>query len=309
MLRLALIALLIAFSPASAYAGKLKVVATFSILGDLTAHVGGSDIDLTTLVGPDSSAHDYEPTPANIKALGDADLVIVNGISYENWIGRLIVASGYSGPIVVAGKNITPLNINDKLEQDPHAWQSLSNAKDYVRNIRDALIEADRPNSAKYKENTERYLKQIDEMEAWVVAEIAKVPPEKRMVITSHDAFQYFGRYYGVKFIAPASANNEASPSAASMAKIVDQMRKLNIRALFLENTGDGKLIKQLKNEGNAYIGGTLYSDALSLPGGPAPTYLDMFRHNVTVLTQGMMVNGTDAPAPAPDDSELISIP
>jgi zinc/manganese transport system substrate-binding protein len=309
MARIWIAALLIALTPVSAHAAKLKVVATFSILGDMVDHVGGSNIDLTTLVGPNSNSHTHEPTPANVQALEDADLVIVNGISYENWIGRLIVASGYSGPIIVAGKNITPLNINDKLEQDPHAWHSLSNAKDYVRNIRDALIENDRRNSAKYKDNTERYLDQIEEMETWITNEISKVPAEKRFAITHHDGFQYLGRYYGIKFISPTGPRDDAAPTAENIAKVLDQMRKMDIRALFMENISNDQTIKSLKEQGNGYIAGTLYSDALSGPNGPAATYLEMFRHNVTLLTEGMMKNSGIAPVQHPDNSEIISIP
>lgn len=313
-MRCLVLALLLAFTPSHAFAvEKLKVVATFSILGDIVSRVGGDNIQLTTLVGPNADAHAYEPTPDAVKQLEDADLVIVNGVGYEGWIGRLIVSSGFSGPVIVAARDVTALNISEKLDVDPHAWQSVTNVMRYVANIRDGLIEADRTHSARYKENAETYIRELAILESWIKAQIEQIPEEKREVITTHDAFQYFGRYYGIRFIAPTGVTNESSPSAGAVARIEDQMRRENIRALFLENISDDKIIKQLKQDVEAYIGGTLYSDALSGPNGAAPNYIDLMKHNVTALVEGMKHNGKlTAASPAlqlPDDSTMISMP
>lgn len=305
-----LLALLLALAPSSAYAAKLKVVATFSILGDIASRVGGDNIEVTTLVGPDADAHTYEPTPDAVKSIGSADLVIVNGLNFEGWMGRLIVSSGYAGPVVVAARNITPLNSGDKLEIDPHAWQDVANVISYVATIRDALIEADRAHSAKYKENANTYTRELEALETWVKAKIALVPADQRSVITTHDAFQYFGRYYGVQFLAPSGTGNDAAPSAATVARIIDQMRHEHVHALFLENVSDPKTINQLQQEAGAYIGGTLYSDALSSATGPATTYIAMVKHNVNQLVAGMLHNGqspAQATAETPD-SETIEV-
>ncbi len=308
-----LLTLLASFTPSYAYAAKLRVVVTFSVLGDIVSRIGGDNIEVTTLVGPNADAHAFEPTPEAVKALENADLVVVNGISFEGWMGRLIVSSGYSGPVVVAAKNVTSLAVNDKLDLDPHAWQSISNVQTYIDNIRDAFIEADRPHSAKYKENAELFARELQGLEYWIKQQINSVPEDKRVVITTHDAFQYFGRYYGVRFLAPAGVTNESSPSAANLAKIEDQMRKEQIRAVFFENVNDDKLMKQLQQDVGAFIGGTLYTDALSGPNGPAPTYIAMMKHNVTQLVAGMQHNGAlTAASPtlqAPDDSTITSIP
>jgi zinc/manganese transport system substrate-binding protein len=282
---------LLAF-PLTAHAAKLKVVASFSILGDMVHEVAGDDIELKTLVGPNGDAHVYEPTPADAKAVAAADLVIVNGFGFEGWLPRLIESPGYKGPLVTATKGISPLDFSgDGLTQDPHAWQNLANGKIYAANIRDALVKADPARAALYKANAKKYLTQIDDLDRWVETEIAQVPAARRKVITSHDAFRYFARAYGVQFIAPMGVSTESEPSAGDLARLIDQMRQQKIRILFMENISDPRLIRQLQADGGAVIGGTLYSDALSASDGPAATYLDMFRNNVTALVKGMIAN------------------
>jgi zinc/manganese transport system substrate-binding protein len=290
--RFLLAALLAAcLSPTAAYADKLKVVASFSILGDMVREVGGDQIDLTVLVGPNSDAHMFEPTPADVKAVSKADLFVVNGFGFEGWIGRLVVASGYTGKVLTATEGITPLKRPGQISEDPHAWQNLSNGKIYVANIRDALIKADSRHATEYRANAYNYLKRIDEMDAWVKEQIATVPPQKRQVISSHDAFQYFARAYDVQFIAPLGVSTESDASAESMARLEDKIRNGHVKALFLENITDNRMIQQLKNDTDAYIGGELHSDALSASEGPANTYLNLFKNNVQELTRGMLKN------------------
>jgi len=314
MLRTITLTLLILVVPAAAHAEKkLKVVTTFSILGDIVSNIGGDKIEVTTLVGPNADAHEYEPTPEAVKRVGDADIVIANGLGFEGWIGRLIVSSGYSGPVVIAAKNITAMNAGEKLETDPHAWQSVTNVINYTAAIRDGLIEADPAHSAQYKNNTENYLKELNSLESWINAQINTIPKEQRSVISNHDAFQYYGRYYGIHFIAPTNVSNSESPSAASVAHIVDVIRRDKIRAVFLENFGDDKIIRQLEQDAGAYAGGVLFPDALSTPAGPASTYVNMMKHNTKLLVDGMKHNGANVapnePTESPNDSIVISIP
>ncbi len=273
---------------AAAHAEKLKVVASFSILGDMVHQIAGDNIELKTLVGPDGDAHVYEPSPADAKAIAAADLVVVNGLGFEGWLSRLIESSGYKGPVVIASSGVGALAFKgDGMAQDPHAWQSLANGRIYVANIRDALMKADGAHAAQYRDNAARYLRQLAELEEWVGHEIAKVPEAQRQVITSHDAFQYFAVAYGVHFIAPLGISTDSEASAADIARLIDQIRAQKIRAVFMENITDTRLIRQLESDGGAYVGGTLYSDALSRADGPAATYLAMFRHNVTQLVGG----------------------
>jgi zinc/manganese transport system substrate-binding protein len=284
-----LAALIVLLLPCAAHADKLKVVASFSIAGDMVHEVAGDNVSLSVLVGPNSDAHVYEPSPVDAKAIAGADLVVVNGLGFEGWLSRLISSSGYKGPVVVASSGITPLQLENA--QDPHAWQSIANGKIYVANIRDALMKADKAHARQYQDNAARYLKQLSELEIWVKEQVAQVPKAQRQVITSHDAFQYFSAAYGVRFIAPLGVSTDSEASAADIAHLIDQVRAQKVHAVFMENIADTRLVRQLEQDSGAYVGGTLYSDALSLPGGQAPTYVAMFKHNVAQLVAGMLHN------------------
>ena len=268
--------------PASAQT-RPNVVTSFSILADFARRVGGDRISVTSLVGPDSDAHVYTPTPHDAKDVGAARLLIVNGLGLEGWLPRLQQASGSKAPIIVATQGITPRKRG--ADADPHAWQSVGNARVYVRNILDALVAADPADAAVFQANAERYLAELDQE---VRAEIGKIPPERRKVISTHDAFGYFADAYGIQFIAPLGVSTETEPSARDVAEIIVQVRKDKIPAVFLENFNDDRLVGRIAAETGAKIGGTLYSDALSEENGPAPTYIAMVRHNIRALTSAL---------------------
>jgi zinc/manganese transport system substrate-binding protein len=276
-----------------AEAKPVRVVATFTILGDMVRQVGGDGVQVTTLVGPNGDAHVYEPTPADAKSVAEADLLVVNGLGMEGWMKRLSKAASYKGPVVVASKGVkTRQMVEDgRTETDPHAWQDLANGKLYVANIAAGLAKVDPADSEVYRANADRYSRELSDLDAWVRAEIGAVPPAKRKVITSHDAFGYFGRAYGVTFLAPEGISTETEISAKDLAKLVTQIRQTRIKAIFMENMSDPRLIEQLAKEAGAAVGGTLYVDALSQPDGPAATYVAMFRHNVPQLKAAMLKN------------------
>ena len=269
---------------------KVPVVATFSILADFARNVGGERIEVAALVGPDGDTHVYQPKPADAEKLGAARLILVNGLGLEGWIDRLIKASGSKAPVIVATKGINPqqMRAERRIGPDPHAWQSIANAKIYVANIRDGLIAADPAGEAAYRANTETYLGKLDTLEAEVKREIAKIPPGRRQIITTHDAFGYFGTAYGFRFIAPEGVSTETEASARDVAKIIRQIKAQKIPAVFLENVTDPRLVRSIAAESGAKIGGTLYSDALSPPDGPASTYIDMMRNNVRELSAAL---------------------
>jgi zinc/manganese transport system substrate-binding protein len=269
---------------------KLPVVATFSILADFARNVGGERIDAVALVGPDGDTHVYQPKPADAEKLGAARLILVNGLGLEGWIDRLIKASGAKAPVVVATKGIKPQQMREegRVELDPHAWQSIADAKIYVANIRDGLIAADPAGEAAYRANAEKYLGKLDTLEAEVKREIAKIPPGRRQIITTHDAFGYFGTAYGFRFIAPEGVSTETEASARDVAKIIRQIKSQKIPAVFLENVTDPRLARSIAAESGATVGGTLFSDALSPPDGPASTYIDMMRNNVRELAAAL---------------------
>jgi zinc/manganese transport system substrate-binding protein len=281
---LACVALIVTALPVRAE--PLKVVTSFSILGDLVRNVGGNSIEVTTLVGPDSDAHVYSPTPADAKKIADAKLIIVNGLGFEGWLPRLVQASGGKVKIVTATDGIAPLRLGN--DADPHAWQSVGNAKVYVANIRTALSAADPANAERYRANAEAYLAKLDALDREVRDAMAKLPPARRKVISTHNAFGYFAAAYGIEFIAPLGVSTESEPSARDIAKIITQVKQAKIPAVFLENVTDPRLMQRISAETGARVGGTLYSDGLTGEKGDAPTYIDMVRHNIKALTRAL---------------------
>ncbi len=265
---------------------RLNVVASFSILGDLVRNVGGERVGVTTLVGSDSDVHVYTPAPADAKKIADAKLVFVNGLGLEGWLSRLVQSAGTRAAIVVATRGIAPLKIGS--DADPHAWQSVANAKIYVANIRDALIAAAPAEAEGFRANAQTYLAKLDALDGEVREAIAKIPENRRKVISTHGAFGYFAAAYGVQFIAPLGVSTESEASARDIAGIISQVRTAKIPAVFLENISDPRLIRRISAETGAKVGGTLYSDSLTGEKGDAPTYIDMVRHNIRALTSAL---------------------
>ena len=265
---------------------RLNIVASFSILGDFVRNVGGDRVSLTTLVGPDGDAHVYAPTPADAKKIADAKIVIVNGFGLEGWLPRLVQSAGGKASIVMATAGIAPLTLGS--DADPHAWQSVANAKIYVRNIRDALVAAEPASAQVYRANAEAFLAKLDALDREVRAAVAQIPQGRRKVISTHRAFGYFAAAYGVEFIAPIGVSTESEASARDIAGIITQVRAAKIPAVFLENVTDPRLIRRISAETGAKVGGTLYSDSLTAEKGEAPTYIEMVRHNIKTLTSAL---------------------
>jgi zinc/manganese transport system substrate-binding protein len=273
---------------------KMPVIATFSVVGDLVKNVGGDRIELGTLVGSNADSHVYAPTPADAKRVGAAKVVFINGLGFEGWITRLIRASGTKAPTVTVSKGIKTRKMEEDdhghghKATDPHAWQSVANAKIYVANIREGLVAADPDGKSAYEANAGAYLAKLDALEAEVKAVIGKIPADRRRIITSHDAFGYFGAAYGIEFIAPTGVSTEAAVSARDVAKIIAQIRKQKIPAVFMENVADPRMMEQIAKESGAKIGGRLFSDALSDEKGPAPSYIEMMRNNIHQLATAL---------------------
>ena len=295
-LAIAIVAAMVMACTAQA-AEPLKVVATFSILGDMVSQVGGDAVQVVTLVAPGSDAHTYQPAPKDAKAIATAALVVVNGLHMEGWLDRLITASGTKAPVAVASQGVKRQSMQEadggagKQATDPHAWQDLANGQVYIGNIADALAKVDPANAAGYRRRAATYRDELKAMDIWVRREIGSIPAAKRKIITSHDAFGYFGRAYGVTFLAPVGISTESEPTAAGLGQLANQIRKEGIKALFIENMTDPRLMKTLARESGAAVGGAVYSDSLSESGGPADTYVKMFRHNVPAFVAAMQQN------------------
>ncbi|MGN1286526.1 MAG: metal ABC transporter substrate-binding protein [Bradyrhizobium sp.] len=279
------LALLLANGTARA-AERINVVASFSILADMVRNVGGNSADVTALVGPDGDAHVYAPTPADAKRVADAKLLVVNGLGFEGWLPRLLQASGSKAPVAVATKGIMPRKMGG--HDDPHAWQSVANAKIYVINIRDGLIAVAPDQAAIFKANADAYLAKLEALDREVHEAVAKIPEPRRKVISTHGAFGYFADAYGITFFSPLSVSTDSEPSARDIAAIIAQIKLAKIPAVFLENISDPRLIERIAAETGARVGGTLYSDSLTGEKGDAPTYIDMVRHNIKALTSAL---------------------
>ena len=282
---LLLLAMLMVASPLHA-AERLNVVASFSILADFVRNVGGDRINLTTLVGPDSDVHVYTPAPSDAKRVAEAKLVIVNGLGLEGWLPRLVQSAGSKAQVITASAGIAPLKLGSAA--DPHAWQSVPNARIYVADIANALAAADPDDADFFRAQAKAYLERLEALDREVREVVAKIPPERRKVISTHDAFGYFAAEYGIQFIAPLGVSTETEPSARDIAAIISQIKAAKIPAVFLENISDDRLIRRIAAETGAKVGGILISDGLTGEKGPAPTYIDMVRHNIKALTSAL---------------------
>lgn len=281
-------------------APPIPVVASFSILGDLVKVVGGERVQVTTLAGPDADAHAFAPRPADAKAVLAARLFVVNGLNFEPWAQKLAQSAGYKGETVVASKGVEPRTMAAQAEPshdptqaaiDPHAWQNPQNVVQYVTHIAAGLAKVDPSGAATYQANAQAYARQLKDFDAQAQAQFDAIAPARRKVITSHDAFGYLGARYRLSLLAPEGVNTDAEPSARHVAQLIRQIKREKIKAVFIENMSNPKLIQQLSKDAGVSVGATLYSDALSNASGPASTYLKMMQHNLAQLTAGMNLN------------------
>lgn len=263
-------------------ASPVKVVTSFSVLEDLVQQIGGDKVEIVSLVKADGDAHVYNPTPADSRKITAANLVVMNGLNFEPWAERLVRTSGYKGTLLVVSKGIKVI------PSDPHAWQDVGNVKIYSANIRDALIKIDPVHRDYYESRYQAYNSKLDALDLNVKTRLAAIPDNKRKVITSHDAFTYYGKAYNIKFLAPQGVSTEAEPSAKNVATLIQQIKRENIKTLFVENISNQQIINRIARETGSKIGGTLYADALSQKTGPASTYINMIEHNTALFEAAM---------------------
>jgi zinc/manganese transport system substrate-binding protein len=281
---------LMAASAVPACAETLEVVASFTVLADVVKQVGGDHVKVTSLVGSNGDPHEFEPSPADAKNLNAAKVTFVSGEGLEGWMDRLISASGYKGtPVTVSeGINTRTMEEDGNTVTDPHVWNSPVNVKVWVANIEKALADADPADAAAFKANAENYTKKLDGLNAYAHSKFDKVADDRRKVLTSHDAFGYFGREYNVSFLSPLGVSTETEASAAEVAKLIEQIKSEHVKTYFFENSNDPRLVNQVAKATGAEPGGELYVESLSDAKGPAPTYEKMFRYNVDQLAAAM---------------------
>ena len=285
----------------TAFAQPVKVVATFSVLGDIVRQVAGDKVRLTVLVGPDSDSELYQPTPADAKALAEAQLFVINGKDMDPWHARLARTAGFRGLMVTAMDGTQTLSRREESDSskltrrvvvvDHHAWHDPANGAIYARNIAEGLARVDPGNANAYRSRATSYGKELLALKVWAEAEMAQVPTAKRKIITSHDGFFYMAHAYKITTLAAAGMVNDREPSAEEVARLIGQIRRSEVKAIFIENMTDPRIIQRIAAEGGGVVGGTLYSDALSKPGGPADTYIKMLRYNVVTMKAAMMRN------------------
>ena len=278
---------LAALSPAAFAATPVKVMASFSILADLIQQIAGGRLRASMLVGPDQDTHVYQPKPSDLRAVATADVLVTNGLGFEGWMDRLAQAASFKGRAVVASAGVTPRRTPDG-GTDPHAFQSVPNIKIYIANLRDGLTAADPEGATTYTAAADRYLKRLDTLDTEIRAAWVAVGRDRRRIITTHDALGYYGAEYGVDFLAPEGFSTESEPSAKELRTLIGQIRDQHVTALFLENISNGAVLRQIARETGVKIGGTLFSDALSPPSGPAGTYIDMMRHNTKLMASAV---------------------
>lgn len=273
-----------------AMAKTVDAVASFSILGDIVQEVGGEHVKVTTLVGPDGDPHSFEPSPKDSKAINASDVVFVSGLGLEGGIDRLVTASGYKGHLVTASEGVNSRKMEEDGKQitDPHAWNSMANGVIYATNVMNALIKVDPEDADYFRQRGTAYIEQLQKLDAWAKTEFTDIPQSKRKVLTSHDAFGYFGQEYHVSFMAPVGFSTEAEASASGVASLIKQIKAEKVKTYFIENQTDPRLVKQIAAASGAEPGGELYPEALSGPKGPATTYVKAFKHNVETIVASM---------------------
>jgi zinc/manganese transport system substrate-binding protein len=289
------LALLVCLAPAFAQAQtKLETIASMSIIGDFVRQIGGERVNVTVLVGAGGDTHTFQPAPQDARRVAQAKLVFINGLGLEGWLPRLVQSSGNKAQIITVSKGVQAIRDagdghgHGHNDLDPHAWQNVANAKLYVRNIRDALSAADPEGAAFYAARSENYSAELDKLETEIKGGLAQIPAERRRIITSHDAFGYFAKAYGLSFVAPQGVSTEAEASSRDVARIIRQIKAEKIPAVFLENISDPRLMTQIARETGAKIGARVFSDSLSEEGSVAPTYLDMMRNNLRAFVEAL---------------------
>jgi zinc/manganese transport system substrate-binding protein len=283
-------------------ADKMKVVATFSVIGDMVTNIAGDLVDLITLIGPDGDIEVYEPTPADIPKLAGARILFMNGLNdeFEPWLPNLMAQAKFAGTKVIVTRGVKAISAEDEhpmggkpkaVVLDQHAWMNPRNGIIYVKNITEALARIDPGNADTYRTRAASYTQQLKDLDNWAHAEMNAVPAAKRRVLASHDSLQYLATSFGITMISINGWTNKSEPSAADLARLTDQIRREHVKALFLDSITDPRAMERISKETGATIGGTLYGDALSKPDGEAGTYIDMIRHDIATLKAGMLLN------------------
>ncbi len=275
---------------------KPLVVASASMIADMTRQMAGDKVNVRMIVPIGGDPHLYEPTPRDVQMVNNADLILVNGLTFEGWINELIANSGTKADVVVVTEGLEPLSSQTyKNSVDPHAWMSVENGKQYARNIAQALKTLDPVNQNFYQQNLARYLGELTDLDQYILKAIASIPEKRRVLITSHDAFQYYGKRYGIKLEAIMGISTEAEPQTSDILRVSRTIRESEVPAVFIESTINPKLIEQIAKDNKVHIGGKLYADSLGDDNSPANTYVNMLRYNTDTIVEALSQDHSSA--------------
>jgi ABC-type Zn uptake system ZnuABC Zn-binding protein ZnuA len=276
--------------------GPLKVLAVESFLADIAQNVAGKRIKVDTLMPLGNDPHAYQPTPQDVARIAESQVLIINGAHFEEWLDETIQNAGGTQIIIEASAGLTSRkpSANEALDPDhagdPHFWLDPTKAISYVENIRDGLAKADPEGADIYTTNAELYIANLVELDNWIMAQVSQIPPEKRLLVTNHESFGYFADRYGFEIAGTVipSTSSEASPSAQQMAALIDTIQQMGVRAIFLETGANSKLADQIAQETGAKVVTNLYTHSITAGGGEASSYIEMMKHNVTLIVEAL---------------------
>lgn len=262
-----------------------KVVATASMIADMARELGGDRIAVECIVPIGGDPHIYQPTPGDARMVHEADLILKNGLTFEGWLNELIENSGTEANVVTVTQGIKP--IESQVYQnatDPHAWMDAFLAQTYIKNIKESLLSLDPEGRQYYQQKYDRYSHRLKELDQYITESIEKIPENQRILITSHDAFQYYGRRYGLRLESVLGTSTDAEIQTSDIFHLNKVIKETGVSAVFIESTINPKVLQQIASDNKIKIGGKLYSDSIGDEKSPGATYYDMLKHNTDVI-------------------------
>jgi manganese/zinc/iron transport system substrate-binding protein len=269
--------------------GKIKTISTITIINDIVKNIGGNKVETYSICEVGIDPHTYKAKPNDPKLISESDIVFINGFGLEHWIEEMIRHAGGEKTVVTVTEGLTPMTDEKGYgDPDPHAWFDAENMKTYAKNVAKGLISVDKENEKYYTDNLNNYLLQLDSLNNWIKSRVQELPEKKRVLITSHDAFRYFGRAYGFEVHGLQGISTEAKIQTDDVKKLVDFIKERNLKSVFIETSVNPKLLEQISSETGAKVGGVLYSDSIGNEGTEDGTYIGAVRHNVNAIVNSL---------------------
>ncbi|MBK9332365.1 MAG: zinc ABC transporter substrate-binding protein [Ignavibacteria bacterium] len=269
--------------------GKIVAVSSINIISDIVKNIGGDKVESYSICGVGVDPHSYHPKPSDPRLISKSNIVFINGFNLEHWIEEMIEGAGSGKKIITASEGITPITDDKGFgDPDPHAWFDVKYAKIYAQNIAKGLSEVDPTNAVYYNENLKKYLTELDNLDNWIKDEIVKIPEDQRILITSHDAFRYFGKAYGMEVNGLQGISTEAKVRTEDYKNIIDLIKSRKIKSVFIETSVNPKLLEQISGETGVVVGGTLYSDSIGNEGTPEGSYTGAVKFNVNTIVNSL---------------------